>query len=467
MTDEFRRILVVDDDASLGRVLQFQLGQAGYEARHVLSADDALECLRECRFDLVLTDVRLTGMTGLDLLARLRVQKPDMTVVVMTAYGTLEEAVRAIRMGAYDYLTKPFSREQLLATLAKAFGFSGMRRRDRRQRAELARQLRGSLLGDSPAMQSLHSLVRRMADADAPVLILGESGTGKELVARQLHTQSPRGEGPFVAVNCAAIPADLLESELFGHVRGAFTGATQNRAGKFVQADGGTLFLDEIGEMPPSLQPKLLRALQEKEITPVGGQTRRVDVRVVAATNRDLDAMVHDGRFREDLYYRIAVLLLRLPPLRDRVEDISLLARHFLDASERGRGLQLDHECVQALKSYPWPGNVRELQNLMERLAVMAQGEVIGVRDLPLKILACGQLRGDVVHLPPEGFPLEEIERQAILQALALCNWNQTKAAEFLRVPRHVLAYRVEKYQLLAQRSRNVDLPSPGPEERS
>jgi len=446
-------ILVVDDDASLRRVTQHTLQESGY---HVLVAENGEEGFRlfqQTHPRLVLTDVRMPGLGGLDLLARVKAYAPEAMVVVVTAYGSLQEAVKAIRMGAHDYLAKPFSREQLLLAVSKALAFQGLSRENRKLKAALARQLRQELLGDSPQMQAVHNLIRRMASTDASVLILGESGTGKELVARQLHNQGPRSEGPFIAVNCAAIPANLLESELFGHVRGAFTGATRNHQGKFEQANGGTLFLDEIGELPTELQPKLLRVLQEKEVTPVGGKTRPIDLRVVAATNRNLEQEVQAGSFREDLYYRLAVLPLTLPPLREREEDIPLLAQHFLDRFGRGRSLSLSPDALNALQRYPWPGNVRELVNLMERLAVLAKGEVIQRDELPLKVLTCGKsgARG-VVHLPPEGYALEEIERQAILQALAFCSWNQTRAAEFLHVPRHVLADRIEKYHLFEVR---------------
>lgn len=446
-------ILVVDDDASLRRVTQHTLQEAGYQVLVAENGEEGFRLFQQTHPRLVLTDVRMPGLGGLDLLARLKAFAPDAMVVVVTAYGSLQEAVKAIRMGAHDYLAKPFSREQLILAVSKALAFQGLSRENRKLKAALARQLRQELLGDSPQMQAVHNLIRRMASTDASVLILGESGTGKELVARQLHNQGPRADGPFVAVNCAAIPANLLESELFGHVRGAFTGATRNHQGKFDLANGGTLFLDEIGELPTELQPKLLRALQEKEVTPVGGKTRPVDLRIIAATNRNLEEEVHTGTFREDLYYRLAVLPLTLPPLREREEDIPLLAQHFLDRFARGRTLSLSRETLSALQRYPWPGNVRELVNLMERLAVLARGDEIQRDDLPLKILTCGKsgARG-VVHLPPEGYALEEIVCQAILQALAFCSWNQTRAAEFLHVPRHVLAYRIEKYHLFEGR---------------
>jgi len=295
-------------------------------------------------------------------------------------------------------------------------------------------------------------VVRRVAPSEASVLIEGESGTGKELIARALHQGSARSDKPFVAINCAAIPADLLESELFGHVRGAFTGAVRDRAGKFEQADGGTLFLDEIGELPLELQPKLLRVLQEMEVEPVGGQPRSVDVRVAAATNRDIDVALKEKRFREDLYYRLAVIPLQLPPLRERREDVPLLVRHFLDRYAADEAVALDDAALRLMSTYSWPGNVRELQNAIERMVVLRRGSELGVDDLPEKIRhAQTQVTGDVVSLPSEGYPLETIEQEVVLQALQRNQWNQTKAAAFLSIPRHTLIYRMEKYGIKKQ----------------
>ncbi len=280
-------------------------------------------------------------------------------------------------------------------------------------------------------------------------MITGESGTGKELIARALHQGGARAKESFVALNCAAIPANLLESVFFGHVRGAFTGAVNERAGKFVQADGGTLFLDEIGEMPMELQPKLLRVLQEMEVEPLGGKPRSVNVRIVAATNQDVETAIEEGRFREDLYYRLSVIPIELPPLRDRAEDIPLLIRHFLERFSSGAPLDINIETLDFLTAYPWPGNIRELQNTVERLAVLSQGDQIKLEDLPVKLLTSKSLsRNRVVELPPEGYPLEEIERDAVIQSLERNNWNQTRAAEFLQIPRHTLTYRMDKYDI-------------------
>jgi two-component system NtrC family response regulator len=323
-----------------------------------------------------------------------------------------------------------------------------LRQENRALREQLADRLDFSrLVGSSEAMQQVFDVVRRVAASEASILIEGESGTGKELVARALHHGSERRERPFVAVNCAAIPGELLESELFGHVKGAFTGAIRERKGKFEQADGGTLFLDEVGELPLELQPKLLRALQEKEIEPVGGHARSVDVRIVAATNRDIEAAMREGRFREDLYYRLAVIPIHLPPLRERRGDIPLLIRHFL-AKHGAAALQVDAAAEQALVQYDWPGNVRELENALERMILLRRGEVIERGDLPPKIAGRAVKSGGVLNLPDDGYPLEQLEREVVVEALQRNGWNQTKAAAFLRIPRHTLVYRMEKYAI-------------------
>jgi two-component system NtrC family response regulator len=290
-------------------------------------------------------------------------------------------------------------------------------------------------------------MVRRVAPTEASVLITGESGTGKELIARAIHQGGPRSRAPFVAINCAAIPANLLESELFGHVRGAFTGAVRDHSGKFQQAHGGTLFLDEVGEMPLELQPKLLRVLQEMEVEPLGGRARTVDVRIIAATNQDVEHALEEGRFREDLFYRLAVIPIEMPPLRRRAEDVPLLVRHFLERFSRGNPPDISDQALACMMAYPWPGNVRELQNAVERLVVLSHGETIERHHLPSKLCTQASMsRNRVVELPAEGYPLEEIEKEAVMQALERNQWNQTRAALFLQVPRHTLIYRMEKY---------------------
>ena len=446
-------ILLIDDDQSLRRVTEFTLHEAGYR---VLTAADGAEGLRLFAREnpaLVITDIQMPGLSGYEVLKQIKEQAPAALVIVITAYGTVEKAVEAMKLGAYDYLTKPFSRDELTLTVGKALAYDGLREENRKLREELTDKIDFSrLVGMSESMREVFELVRKVAASEATVLIGGESGTGKELVARAIHSGSERRAGPFVAVNCAAIPRDLLESELFGHARGAFTGAVRERKGKFEQAEGGTLFLDEVGELPLDLQPKLLRALQEREIEPVGGAARRIDVRLVAATNRDLEAALDEGSFREDLYYRLAVIPLHLPPLRERRDDIPLLVRHFLDKHGKNPPPPCSETVLEALADYDWPGNVRELENAVERMLILRRGAGIELDDLPPKIRrprpsAVIPVAG-VLNLPEEGYPLEDLEKEAVFEALRRNDWNQTRAAAFLRIPRHTLLYRMEKYDI-------------------
>ncbi len=441
------RILVVEDDASLRRVIEFTLEEAGYRILTADSGEAGLALFRREKPPVVVTDIQMPGISGYDLLREVKAAHPETLVIVVTAFGSVEKAVEAMKLGAYDYLTKPFSRDELRLVVEKALSFAGLRQENVRLREALAgRADAASIIGVSEAMREVFEVVRRVAASEATVLIEGESGTGKELIARAIHHGSERRGGAFVPVNCSAIPRDLLESELFGHRKGAFTGAVKDRPGKFEQADGGTIFLDEVGELPLELQPKLLRALQEREIEPVGGSPRKVDVRVVAATNRDLEEALEQGSFREDLYYRLAVVPVQLPPLRERTDDISPLVGHFL-AKHGGEGVSLSDEALRLLQGYPWPGNVRELENTVERMLVLRRGNELGERDLPAKIAIPRAEKGEgVLNLPPEGYPLADLEREAVLEALRRCGWNQTRAAGFLRIPRHTLIYRMEKY---------------------
>ena len=440
-------IVLIEDDASQRRIMQHTLEQAGYKLHLADNAHDGLMLVRSINPRLVITDICLGESSGLELLSEIKSYRKNAMVLVVTAYSSLEQAVEAIRLGAFDYLPKPFSREQLLLAIYKALAFDGLQEENKKLKAALTSKGHRTLLGDSHGIQVVHDLIRRMAGSCASVLILGESGTGKELAARLLHERSACGNGPFIPVNCAAIPADLLESELFGHVRGAFTGAVSDNKGKFEQAEGGTLFLDEIGELPLNLQPKLLRALQEQEITPVGGPAKAVNVRIIAATNSNLEELIEQGQFRSDLYYRLAVLPLTLPSLRERPEDIALLAQHFLNRYAEGRNLHLSSEVMEVMQNYSWPGNVRELENLIQRLAILARRESIDKADLPMHVQVCrGAHEPRVVHMPQAGFPLRDIERQAISQALVASGGNRTKAAEFLHIPRHILAYRIKKF---------------------
>ena len=445
-----RKVLLIDDDASLRRVTEYSLHSAGF---NVLSAADGKQGLASFRADcpeVVITDIQMPGMSGYEVLRQIKAERPETQVIVITAHSSVEKAVEAMKQGALDYLSKPFSRDELIIVVEKAFDLLGLQQENQRLRDELEHQIDFShMVGISDVMQNVFDVVRRVAPTEASVLITGESGTGKELIARAIHQGGARSKEPFVAINCAAIPATLLESELFGHVRGAFTGAVRDRAGKFVQADGGTLFLDEIGEMPMELQPKLLRVLQEMEVEPLGGKPCSVNVRILAATNQDVESALAEGRFREDLYYRLNVIPIELPPLRSRAEDVPLLVRHFLKRFKTNAPVDITDAALAALASYPWPGNVRELQNAVERMVVLNQGETLDLKHLPAKIVATpSSSRNQIVELPVDGYSLETIEKEVVVQALERNDWNQTRAAAFLQVPRHTLIYRMEKYDI-------------------
>ncbi|ABB32678.1 two component, sigma54 specific, transcriptional regulator, Fis family [Geobacter metallireducens RCH3] len=445
------RVLIVDDDVSLRRVLEYNLQEEGYEVLTAGSGEEGLRLFEDGAPTLVVTDLKMPGMGGFQLLREVKERFPDTVVIVITAFGAVEAAVEAMKAGAYDFITKPFNREALKLTVRKALDMQGLSRENRRLREELSeREEFRSIIGISPPMEEVFRVIDRVADTDATVLITGESGTGKELVARAIHNRSSRRAAPFVAINCAAIPRDLLESELFGHVKGAFTGAVQDKEGKFRQAEAGTLFLDEVGELPVELQSKLLRALQEKEVQPVGGaHTIKLDVRVVAATNADLEEAIAEGRFREDLFYRLSVIPVHLPPLRERKEDIPLLVRHFA-AKHGGASVTFSPEILAVMAAYGWPGNVRELENTVERILIMRNADTIHPDDLPEKVRRgrSPQRECRVINLPDEGYSLEQLEREIVVEALERNNWNQSSAARFLRIPRHTLIYRMEKYSI-------------------
>ena len=444
------KILIIDDDSSLRRVLEYNLQQEGYDVWTAAEGESGLRLFAEKSPALVITDLKMPGMGGFQLLSAIKERSPATVVIVLTAFGAIDTAVEAMKLGAFDYLTKPFNREELKLTVQKGLQLQGLSEENRLLKEELSGRAEfKSIVGTSRAMEGVFTVVRKVADTEATVLITGESGTGKELVARAIHSGSSRRAAPFIAVNCAAIPRDLLESELFGHVKGAFTGAIRDKEGKFQLADGGTIFLDEVGDLPLELQPKLLRVLQERVVEPLGGTSlQKIDVRVVAATNADLEKGIAEGRFRDDLYYRLSVIPLQLPPLRNRVEDIRLLVRYFC-VKFGGSGVSFSKEALERLERYAWPGNVRELENTVERLLIMREGDQIGVDELPEKICAApGKPEGGVLRLPPEGYPLEQLEREVVLEALTRCDWNQTAAARFLRIPRHTLIYRMEKYQI-------------------
>lgn len=441
------KILIIDDDNSLRRVLEYNLQEEGYEVQAAASGEEGLYLFGQSQPNLVITDMKMSGMDGMMVLKSIKECSPETLVIIITAFGTVDVAVEAMKSGAYDYITKPFNRDGLKLTVKKALQFSGLAAENKRLKSELSDKADfRTIVGTSKEMEKVFDVIRKVADTEASVLITGESGTGKELVARSIHANSSRRDAPFVAINCAAIPRDLLESELFGHVKGAFTGAVKDKAGKFQVAEGGTLFLDEVGELPLELQPKLLRALQEKEVEPVGGtKVLKLDVRVLSATNLNVDKAIAEGTFREDLYYRLSVIPMHLPPLRERRTDIPLLIKYFC-TKHAGDKIGFAKDALETLIMYPWPGNVRELENTIERLLIMRDSDVIGRDELPEKLLENRTSGTAVIKLPDEGYSLEQLEREIVVEALERNAWNQTAAARFLKIPRHTLIYRLEKY---------------------
>jgi two-component system response regulator HydG len=447
-----RRVLIVDDDRSLCETIAAGLAPKGFEVAWTTSSSEAIDLLESSAAEVVLTDLNMPGINGLELCERLVANRPDIPVVVITGFGSLDTAVAAIRVGAYDFITKPVKLEALALALDRA-----VQHRTLREEVKRLRQLVGAtepfddVLGDSTVMRKVHDLLGRIADSAASILITGESGTGKEVVARALHRRGRRSQGPFVAINCAAMPEPLLESELFGHARGAFTDARSARTGLLVQASGGTLLLDEIGDMPLALQPKLLRALQERVVRPVGGDHEvPFDVRLIATTNRDLESAIDEGRFREDLFFRINVIHVPLPPLRARGSDVLLLAQRFLVefASHAGKSVTaLSAAAAERLMAYAWPGNVRELRNCLERAVALAQYEQITVDDLPEKIRAYQRSHVLVTSDDPsELVPLEEVERRYILRVMEALGGNKTLAAQTLGIGRKTLYRKLQQY---------------------
>jgi DNA-binding NtrC family response regulator len=442
------RILIVEDEEKLRRVVELELRSAGYEVDQAGSAEAAL---RVCdRADLVLTDLRLPGITGLELLARIREQNAQTPVIVMTAFGTVESAVEAMKAGAFDFLPKPFSMDHLTAVVGKALEVRALRDENRMLREELGRKYQfDNIVGRGTAMQEILGTLERVAPSRATVLLAGESGTGKDLIARAIHHHSPRRERPFVKINCTALPENLMESELFGYEKGAFTGAVAAKPGKFEQADTGTVFLDEIGDVPASIQVKLLRVLQEREFERLGSnKTRHIDVRVIAATNADLRAALEQGTFREDLYYRLNVIPINIPPLRQRKEDIPFLAEHFVRKLAGGPGAGISAEAVELLMSYHWPGNVRELENVIERSLVLSGGRRLEAADIKLESAGARRPASSDPAFPPEGMTLDEYEQSIIREALRRVGGNKSQAARLLGLTRNALRYRLAQMGL-------------------
>ncbi|KYF82494.1 sigma-54-dependent transcriptional regulator [Sorangium sp. So ce388] len=450
-----RRVLVVDDEENLRLVVRTFLKRDGYEVEAVSSGEEALAMVETFGPDVILTDVRMPRMGGLDLLATLKAKGNEATVIVMSAYGNVDLAIEAMKAGAYDYIQKPFKAEEVLLTLRKAEEREALRRENRALRQEIRREnFFEEILAKSPPMQAIFKTIAKVAEYKTTALITGESGVGKELVARAIHRRSGRRGGPFVAVNCGAIPESLLESELFGYKRGAFTDAMNDRAGLFEQANHGTLLLDEIGELPLSLQVKLLRVLQEETIRRLGdNRDIKVDVRILAATHRDLSAETQAGRFREDLFYRINVLPIAIPPLRERREDIPILLDHFLARNNARFGMNIrgfEPEARRLLLEYRWPGNVRELENTVERAMVLCEGERIGEADLPERIREARdpiqmQLTSGELSIKKTSRVIEEI---LIRRALQKTKGNRTKAAEVLEISHRALLYKIKDYRI-------------------
>lgn len=443
-----KRLLLIDDDINLCKVIGYQLQKNGFDVTSANSGKEALEYFPKKEFDIVITDIQMPDITGIQVLKEIRRHNRQVVIIIITAHGSIDNALEACQLGADDYLTKPFSKEQLLFAIGKAVRLRELQQENIQLRAELVGKYRfDNMVARSSKMEDVLRMAGQVAASDATVVILGESGTGKELIARAIHYNSSRKDKPLITVNCPSIPDNLLESELFGHVKGAFTGAIKDRKGKFELANGGTIFLDEIGDLREDVQAKLLRVLQEHEIERLGdSKTIKVDVRIIAATNKRLEKLVQEGEFREDLYYRLSVVPITIPPLRERKEEIPYLVDFFLTRYMGDRKFVIEPEVYSALQEYDWPGNVRELENAIERAVVLAADNRITVESLPVHFQA-PEKKGtsDPVKLPQEDFSLEAVEKQAILEALERADGNRSQAARLLKVPRHVLLYRLKK----------------------
>jgi DNA-binding NtrC family response regulator len=447
------KILVIDDESLMREFIAESLTSQGYDVDSANNGVKALELIEDESYDLVLTDYKMPKVTGMDVLKKVLEKMPDCKVVIMTAYGTIEKAVEAMKIGAFDYITKPFGVEEILHLVKRALDFKNLQVENRIMRSELEEKYGyRNIIGESPAMKKVFELIETVSLSKSTVLLTGNSGTGKELAARAIHYLSPRKDGPFIKINCAALPSELMESELFGHEKGSFTGANKRYHGRFERANGGTLFLDEISEMSQILQAKLLRVLQEKEFEPVGSsETIEVDVRIITTTNRDIEMEVRDGNFREDLYYRLNVISLHLPLLRERVGDIPLLAQHFLEKYNRENGKAIagiSDEVLESWKDYDWPGNVRELENTVERAVVMCKGKVLELQDVishgrgitKAVTAASGKAESSTV------VTIAEMERELILKTLESQGGNRTTAAEILDISVRTLRNKLAQY---------------------
>ena len=452
------RILIVDDSQEILSNLSEYLTESGYDVDTSTDGATGISMLESRFYDVIFIDLRMPGVDGMEVLKHAKENSPDSLCIILTGYGTIKNAVEAIKSGAFDYLTKPVKLEEVLVTIKRALEHRNLKRENINLRDQLKKKYRfENIIGDSERMQKVFETIDKVADTDSTILILGDSGTGKELVAKAIHYNSYRRNGPFVPVNCAAIPGELLESELFGHERGAFTGAIRTRIGRFELANGGALFLDEIGDMTPVLQSKLLRVLQEREFERIGGiKAIKTDIRVIAATHQDLKKAVQQQRFREDLYYRLNVIPIEIPPLRERRSDISLLVHHFLNhfrKTKKKKIVGMADDVLQRLMEYDWPGNVRELENMIERIVILTNNETIVMEDLPEKLQSISEAdhaRG--LSLPEEGISLEtavnDFEKELILQALNKTGWVKNKAAQMLHLNRTTLIEKIKRQNL-------------------
>jgi len=447
-------ILIVDDEKGQRDILNLILKKEGYDVTDVPGVREALAQLEKREFELIMTDLKMQGQGGMELLESVLANDPQQCIIMMTAHGSVDSAVEAMRKGAFDYLEKPLERDNLLLTLRRAFERISLVRENRvlQKRIDSIKTI-PNMQGEHPKMKEVFKVVAKIAPSNSTALIVGESGTGKELIARAIHEGSPRRDKPFMAINCAAIPDTLIESELFGHEKGSFTGANAREMGIFEASEGGTVFLDEIGEMNVAMQAKLLRAIQEKEIRRVGGKVNiPLDVRIVSATNKDLEQEIRKGTFREDLFYRLNVIRINLPPLRERGSDIKTLAEFFLEKYSKAAGIQVDGISRAALKlllNYSWPGNVRQLESVIERSVLMAESNYIEPEDLPAEITAVGLLAGGIpFDLPPEGIAFEELEKGLIIKAMERADWVIGKAAPLLGMSYKTLQYRLDKFEI-------------------
>ncbi len=448
------RILLIDDDINLGKVISHQLKKNGFIVDVATNGHDGLKQYTREDYDIVVSDIQMQDISGIDVLNAIRKKDQQVIFILITAYGSVDSAIDACKLGADDYITKPFGREQLLFTIEKNVRLKQLEKENESLKDDLQGKFHfDNMVANSRKMQQVLKLTQKVADSTANVLILGESGTGKELIAKAIHYYSSRKNKPLITINCPSIPGNLLESELFGHVKGSFTGALKDRKGRFELADGGTIFLDEIGELHLDPQAKLLRFLQEREFERVGGEkTIKVDVRLISATNQDLQDLIRRKKFREDLYYRLSVIPIQLPPLCERKEDIPYLIDFFIKRYSSGRKFSIDPHVIKMLKQYPWPGNVRELENVMERMVTLSASNTISMQDIPPYLITedlKGSTSGFSVQIPEEGVSLDLIEKNVIEKVLNKVKGNKSEAARLLKIPRHVLLYRLKKFGIL------------------